>query len=85
MIRLLAAVVSRKNPFFHSVQTDWCYTDSGPPKPKVIYSTSPGPALPTDATPRTRPVLGGPSQELRMSPAHMFREGVNRLRGSEDG
>ena len=61
MIRLLAAVLPRKNPFFHSVQTDWRYTDSGPPEPKIIYSTSPGPDLPTDATPRTRSVLGGPS------------------------
>ena len=61
MIRLLAAVLSRNNPCFHSVQTDWCYTDSGPAEPKIIYSTSPGPALPTDATPRTRSVLGGPS------------------------
>ena len=61
MIRLLAAVLSLKNPFFHSVQTDWCYTGSGPPEPKIIYSTSPGPGLPTDATPRARSVLGGPS------------------------
>ena len=58
MIRLLAEVLSPKNPFFHSVKTDWRYTDSGPPEPKVIYSTSPGPALPTDATPWTRSVLG---------------------------
>ena len=61
MIRLLAAVLSPKNPFSHSVLTDWCYTDSGPAEPKIIYSTSPGPDLPTDATPRTRAVLGGPS------------------------
>ena len=61
MIRLLAAVLSLKNPFFHSVQTDWCYTGSGPPEPKIIYSTSFGPDLPTDATPRTRSVVGGPS------------------------
>ena len=60
-IRLFAAVMFPKNPLFHSVQTDWRYTDSGPPEPKIIYSTSPGPALPTDATPRTRSVLGGPS------------------------
>ena len=63
MIRLLAAVLSLKNPFFHSVQTDWCYTGSGPPEPKIIYSISFGPDLPTDATPRTRSVLGGPSPE----------------------
>ena len=62
MIRLLAAVLSLKNPFFHSVQTDWCYTDSGPPEPNIIYSsTSPGLDLPTDAIPRTCSVLGGPS------------------------
>ena len=53
------AVQTRKNPCFHSAQTDWCCTDSGTPEPKVIYGTSPGPALPTDATPRTRSVLGG--------------------------
>ena len=61
MIRLLAEVLSRKNPFFHSMQTEWCCTDSGPAEPKIIYSTSPGPALPTDATSRTCSVLGGPS------------------------
>ena len=42
MIRLLAAVLSLKNPFFHSVQTDWCYTDSGPPEPNIIYFPRPG-------------------------------------------
>ena len=57
MIRLFAEVLSPKNPFFLLVKTDWRCTDSGPPE----YSTSPGPALPTDATPRTRSVLGGPS------------------------
>ena len=41
----------------------WRYTHPGPPEPKIIYSTSPGPALPTDATPKTRSVLGGPSPE----------------------
>ena len=25
MIRLLAVALSQKNPFFHSVETDWCY------------------------------------------------------------
>ena len=37
------------------------YTDSGPPEPKIINRTSPGPDLPTGATPQTRSVLGGPS------------------------
>ena len=64
MIPLLAAVLSRKNPCVHLVQTD-SRIDSGPPEPKIIYSTSPGPALPTDATPRTRSVLGGPSPRRR--------------------
>ena len=41
MIRLLAAVQTRKNPFFHSVQTDWCYTDSGPREPKIITALLP--------------------------------------------
>ena len=36
MIRLIAAVQTRKNPFFHEEQTDWCYTDSGPPETKII-------------------------------------------------
>ena len=27
------------------------YTDSGPPEPKIIYITSPGPDLSIDATP----------------------------------
>ena len=61
MIRLVAAVLSRNNSFFHSVQTDWCYTDWGPLEPKHFYSTSLDPPLPTDAAPRTRSVLGGPS------------------------
>ena len=43
------------------MQTNWRYTDSGPAEPKIFYSTSPGPHLPTDATPRTRSVLGWPS------------------------
>ena len=37
------------------------YTDSGPPETKIIYSTSRGPDLPNDASPRARSVLGGPS------------------------
>ena len=61
LVRLPAAVQTRKNPFFHSVQTDWCYTDSGPAEPTTNYSASPGPDLPTDATPRTRSVLEGPA------------------------
>ena len=65
MMRVLAGVLSRKNQLFHLVQTDWCDTDPGPPEPKIIYSTSLGPALPTDATPRTRSVLGGPSPPKR--------------------
>ena len=68
------AVQTRKNPCFHSAQTDWCCTDSGTPEPKVIYGTSPGPALPTDATPRTRSVLGGHS--LRRGNTSGFRRTV---------
>ena len=45
-----------------SLGADWlAYTDSGPPEPNIIYSTSPGPDLPTDATPRPRSVLAGRS------------------------
>ena len=47
--------------YFHSVQTNWRYIDSGRPEPKLICSTSPGEDLPTDASPRTRSVLRGPS------------------------
>ena len=39
------------------------YTDSGPSQPKIIYSTSPGPALRTDATPEHVPVWEGPAPE----------------------
>ena len=63
MIRLLAAVLSPKNPFSHSVLTDWCYTDSGPAEPKIIYSTTSGLDLPTDATPEHAPLGDGPASE----------------------
>ena len=36
MIRLLAAVQIRNNPFFNTVQTDWCYTDKGHPEPTIV-------------------------------------------------
>ena len=51
-----------KEPLFHSVQTDWCYKDSGPAEPKIIYVTSPGPDPPTDVTPRI-PFWEGPAPE----------------------
>ena len=35
--------------------------DSGPAEPKIVQSTSPGPDLLTDATPRTHSVVEGPS------------------------
>ena len=38
------------------------------PEPKIIDSTSPGPDLPTDATPRRRSVLGGPSPRRGNTP-----------------
>ena len=51
---------------YESVQTIYCYTDLGPAKkPKIIYSISAGPDLPTHAIPRTRSVLGGPSSRRR--------------------
>ena len=53
--------VPQRTYYFHSVQTNWRYIDSGRPEPKLIYSTSPGEDLPTDASPRTRSVLRGPS------------------------
>ena len=63
LARLIAAVCSPNNLLFSlcAVQTNRRYTDSGPPEQKIIYSTSPGPDLPTDTTPRARSVLGGPS------------------------
>ena len=60
-VRRLAAVLSRKSPFFHTVQSGWWYTDSGPAEAERKYSTFPGPALPTDATRQKRSVMGGPS------------------------
>ena len=36
MIRRLAAGQTRKSLLLRSVQTDWCYTDSGPPEPIII-------------------------------------------------
>ena len=65
MIRLLAAVLSRKNPFFHSVQTESRIETLVLPKRKQFSSTSPGPDLPTDATPQKRSVAGGPSRRRR--------------------
>ena len=62
MARLFDAVLSRKNPLFHSVQTDnRRYTDLGTAELKLVYSTSAGLDLPTYATRRTNSVLGGPS------------------------
>ena len=59
-IRPLDSVLSAKNQLFHSCSDWFAYTDSGPLEPKTIqYFSQPG--LPTDATPRTRSVLGGPS------------------------
>ena len=49
---------------------------NGPPEPKIIYSTSPGPGLPTDATPRTRSVLGGPSPRRACIYAYSFYHGT---------
>ena len=63
MTRLFAAVLSPNNQIFHSVQTDWRFTDSCPPESKIICSISPCPAFPTDATPRTPSVLGGPRRD----------------------
>ena len=63
LARLITAVRSPNNLLLTLcvVQTNWRYTDSGPPEPKIVYSTSSGPGLPTDATPRTSSVLGEPS------------------------
>ena len=64
MIRLFAAVLSPNTPLFHSVPTKWRYTASGPPETEM-YSTSPGPDLPTDATPEHVPFWEGPTPEER--------------------
>ena len=61
MLDCLLLFFPQRTYCFRRVQTNWRYTDSGPAEPKIFYSTSPGPHLPTDATPRTRSVLGWPS------------------------
>ena len=63
LARLIAVVCSPKNLLLTlcAIQTNWRYTDSGPPEPKIICSTSRDPNLSNDATLRTRSVLGGPS------------------------
>ena len=86
MIRLLAAVQTRNNPFFHSVQTDWCYADSGTPEPKLITALLPAllflPMQPPEQVPfwegpapegGTRRVSGEPSR--RKGSAHTSLEG----------
>ena len=67
MIRLLAAVQTRKNPFFHALQTDWFYTDSGPPEPNKITAHCPARLF----LPMQSSVLGGPSP--RRGNASWFR------------
>ena len=63
MIRLLAAVLSRKNPFFYSVQTDWCYTDSGPAEPKIITALLPARIFLPRPPPEPVPFWDGPAPE----------------------
>ena len=63
MIRLLAAVQTRKNPFFHSVQTDWCYTDSCPPEPKIITALLPAGVFLPIPPPEHVPFWKGPAPE----------------------
>ena len=63
MLDCLLLFFPRRTYYFTRVQTKWRYTDSGPAEQNIIYSISFGPDLPTDATPRTRSVLGGPSPE----------------------
>ena len=90
MRRLLAAVLSPKNPLFHS-QTDWriqtlvlpnrkiiysTFQTLVFPNRKIIYSTSPGPDLATDVTPQSRSVLGGPI------PRRVNASGFQELRGA---
>ena len=59
--RLIVEVRSPNNLLSSLVQTNWRYTDSRPPEPKIIYGTSPSPDLLTDAMPLTPSVVGGPS------------------------
>ena len=64
MIRLLAAVQTRKNPLFRSVQTDWCYySDSGPPEPKIITTLLPARLLLPMPPPEHVPFREGPAPE----------------------
>ena len=87
MIRLLAAVQTRKNPLFRSVQTDWCYySDSGPPEPKIITTLLPARLLLPMPPPEHVPFWEGPAPEegtprvsgepsRRMGSAHTSPEG----------
>ena len=61
LARLLAAVLSPKNVLFSEVADKLALYRLGSRRTENNYSTSPGPDLPTDSTPRTRFVLGGPS------------------------
>ena len=63
MIRLLAAVQTRNNPFFHSVQTDWCYADSGTPEPKLITALLPALLFLPMQPPEQVPFWEGPAPE----------------------
>ena len=62
MIRLFAEVLSPKNPFSTRCRLTGVLLWSSRTENilPVFYSTSLGPDLPTDATPRARSVLGGP-------------------------
>ena len=63
MIRLLAPVQTQKNPFFHSVQTAWCYTDSGFPEPKIIAALLPARLFLPMPPPEHVPLWEGPAPE----------------------
>ena len=63
MIRLLAVVQTQKNQLFPSVQTDWCYTDSGPPEPKIIMTLLPTRLLLPMPSPENVPFREGSTPE----------------------
>ena len=63
MIRLLAALMSRKTPFFHSVQTDWRYTDSGPPESEIMTVLLPARLFLPMPPPEHVPFWEGPARE----------------------
>ena len=65
MIRLLAAVQTRKKTFFHSVQTDWCYTDPDLPESKINMALLPARLFLSMPPPKRIPFWKGPAPKRK--------------------